>query len=97
MPMCNYRAFLLNDDGHVVWRVDLIGCEDDAAAKLRSELLADLHDVELWDGGAKVAEFNRRRAQTTGMAMRFDEARQTIQEYSSDLRQIISKLRQHRH
>jgi hypothetical protein len=32
-------------------------CDDDEAAKERAKLLVDGHDVELWDGARKIAEF----------------------------------------
>jgi hypothetical protein len=34
-----------------------IECDDDEAAKERAKLLAGGHDVELWDGARKIAEF----------------------------------------
>ncbi|MFG3598366.1 hypothetical protein [Bradyrhizobium sp. RDI18] len=43
-------------DGHLVYRVD-IECDDDEAAEARAILLVDGHDIELRDGGRKIAEF----------------------------------------
>ena len=51
-----YRVYLIGADGVIISRVDL-GCEDDETAKARAELLVDGHDLELWDGGRKIAEF----------------------------------------
>ena len=51
-----YRVYLMGPDGVIISRVDL-GCEDDETAKTRAELLVDGHDVELWDGARKIAEF----------------------------------------
>ena len=51
-----YRVYLIGEDGVIIRRVDL-GCEDDETAKNRAELLVDGHDVELWDGARKIAEF----------------------------------------
>ena len=54
--MHNYRAYLMGRDGHITSRVDL-DCNDDEAAKKRAAALVDAHDVELWDGARKIAEF----------------------------------------
>ncbi|WP_275186423.1 hypothetical protein [Bradyrhizobium sp. CSA112] len=51
-----YRAYMIGWNGHIVRRVD-IECDDDEAAKERAKLLVDGHDIELWDGGRKIAEF----------------------------------------
>lgn len=51
-----YRAYLIGWNGHIVHRVD-IECDDAEAAKERARLLEDGHDVELWDGARKIAEF----------------------------------------
>jgi hypothetical protein len=51
-----YRAYLIGSDGVIINRVDL-ECEDDETAKARAELLVDGHDVELWDGARKIADF----------------------------------------
>jgi len=51
-----YRAYLIGWDGHIVHRVDL-ECDDDEAAKEHAKRLVDGHDIELWDGARKVAEF----------------------------------------
>jgi hypothetical protein len=54
--MHTYRAYLIKSDGHVIYRVDLV-CDNDEAAKERAKLLVDGHAVELWDGPRKIAEF----------------------------------------
>jgi hypothetical protein len=54
--MHNYKAYLLGRTGQIMRRVDL-DCHDDEAAKTRANALVDGHDVELWDGARKVAEF----------------------------------------
>jgi hypothetical protein len=51
-----YRAYLIGPDGHIVGRIEL-QCDDDEAAKRRAEQLVDGHNVELWDGATKIAEF----------------------------------------
>jgi hypothetical protein len=52
--MQDYYAYLLDPDGHIQMRVDLL-CQDDEAAKERAKQLVDGHDVELWNGNRKVA------------------------------------------
>ena len=54
--MSNYRAYLFGRNGHITRRVDL-DCNDDEAAKRRAKALVGAHDIELWDGARKVAEF----------------------------------------
>jgi hypothetical protein len=51
-----YRAYVIGSDGLIMHRVDLL-CDSDEAAMERATLLADIFDVELWDGGRKIAEF----------------------------------------
>jgi hypothetical protein len=51
-----YRAYLIGADGVIIRRVDL-GCEDDETAQARAKVLVDGHDVELWDGARKIAEY----------------------------------------
>ena len=54
--MSEYRAYLVDRDGHIKHRVDLI-CEDEEGAKERAKLLVDGHDVELWFGTRRIATF----------------------------------------
>jgi hypothetical protein len=44
MPL--YRAYLLDEDGHVVGAID-IDCVDDEEAREKAKQLGD-HDVKLW-------------------------------------------------
>ena len=48
-----YRAYLIDRDGHIVHRVDML-CDDDEAATVRAQLLVDIHTVELWHGARLV-------------------------------------------
>ena len=52
--MPNYRAYLLDDDGHVMSALNLSCLDDDAAADTAKQL-ADDHDVELWQFDRLVA------------------------------------------
>ena len=54
--MPNYRAYLLDDDGHVMSALNL-SCPDDDAAADTAKQLADGHDVELWQFDRLVAVF----------------------------------------
>lgn len=47
---------MIGPDGHIVNRIEL-ACDDDETAKARAKKLVDGHDVELWDGATKIAEF----------------------------------------
>jgi hypothetical protein len=58
--MGNYRAYILGDDDHIIERVDLVACEDDAAPTLHAKLLVIGHTVELWDGDRLIASFEPR-------------------------------------
>jgi hypothetical protein len=54
-----YRAYIMDADGHILNRIDLV-CVDDDEAKERAKQLVDGHDVELWQFGRKIAEFKVR-------------------------------------
>jgi hypothetical protein len=54
--MNEYCAYIIGEDGHILRRVDLV-CADDDAAKDQAKLLADGHDVELWQLNRQIAEF----------------------------------------
>jgi hypothetical protein len=54
--MGEYRAYILNADGRIWRRFDLV-CEDDEAAKVRARQLVDGHDVELWQLDHRIATF----------------------------------------
>ena len=54
--MPNYRAYLMDDDGHVMSALNLSCLDEDAAADTAKQL-ADDHDVELWQFDRLVAVF----------------------------------------
>ena len=54
--MAEYRAYIIGVDGHFVRAVELL-CPDDATAKKYAKQLVDGHDVELWQGDRRVAQF----------------------------------------
>jgi hypothetical protein len=59
MQMAEYRAYIMDQDGHVSRAIELI-CPDDETAKEYAEQLADGHDVELWQGDHQIATFDRK-------------------------------------
>jgi hypothetical protein len=56
--MPEYRAYIIDSDGHFQSIVSLI-CPDDETAKDQAKQLVDGHDVELWQYARKVATFQR--------------------------------------
>jgi len=55
--MAEYRAHILDEDGHVD-RAILFLCPDDEAAKKYARQFVDGHDVELWQGDRQIATFD---------------------------------------
>lgn len=47
--MQEYRAYIVDKNGHVISRIDLI-CADEDAARERAKQLVDGQAVELWQG-----------------------------------------------
>ncbi|KWV60888.1 hypothetical protein AS156_26040 [Bradyrhizobium macuxiense] len=56
MIMRSFAAYILDPDGRIANRIDLL-CLDEAVAKERAEALADKHQIELWAGDRLVGEF----------------------------------------
>ena len=54
--MQEYRAYIVDQDGHVTGRIDLL-CEDEDAARQRVKQLVDGLAVELWQGNQKIERF----------------------------------------
>jgi hypothetical protein len=54
--MPEFRAYILDLDGHIKQRIDLL-CEDGSAAAERAKQLIDGHDVELWQGDRQIGIF----------------------------------------
>ena len=52
----DYRAYVMEQDGHIAGRIDL-RCSGDATAKLKARRLADHEVIELWQGFRRVARF----------------------------------------
>ena len=59
--MLEYRAYLLDQNDHIKYGIDLI-CENDEEAKERAKHLGDGHDVELCLGTKTVAKFRYLRS-----------------------------------
>ena len=58
-PVQYYRAYIMDDDGHIMRAVE-VHCEDDESSKEHTRPLVNGHDVELWAGVRKVAIFPKR-------------------------------------
>jgi hypothetical protein len=56
MIMRNYAAYILDRDGRIANRIDLV-CLDEAAAKERAKAFAGDHRIELWSGDRLIGEF----------------------------------------
>jgi hypothetical protein len=52
-----YRAYILDQDGHVSRAIELV-CPDDETAKKQARQLVDGHNVELWQGDRQIATFD---------------------------------------
>jgi hypothetical protein len=50
-----YRAYFLNDEGHVDKPPVLLDCASDEQATQKARSLLDGHDVEVWDENRRVA------------------------------------------
>lgn len=50
-----YRAFVVNDKGHLGGVPQIIQAQDDVDAARQAETLADWHTVEVWEGARLVA------------------------------------------
>ena len=57
--MPEYRAYILGSNGHVRRRIDFL-CEEDESAKEYTKQLVNGHDVEVWQGGRRVAAFEHK-------------------------------------
>ena len=47
--MREFRAYLIDGEGHITFRIDL-DVHDEEEARERAKLLVDEHAVELWGG-----------------------------------------------
>ena len=54
--MQEYRAYIIGDDGHIQFRIDLV-CRDEADARERAMALAEGHDIELWQEDHVIAMY----------------------------------------
>ena len=55
--MLNYHAYLIDEDGHVTLRIDLI-CADEDTAMEQARSLVDGQSIELWEAARKIATFD---------------------------------------
>ena len=54
--MRDYRALIIDEDGHIINRVNLY-CRNDDVAKEWAAVLVGKHEVELWHRKEKIAVF----------------------------------------
>jgi hypothetical protein len=54
--MAHYRAYFMDQDGHIVKAVDLV-FGGDAEAVEAAKQLVDGHDIELWERDRMIATF----------------------------------------
>lgn len=59
--MPEYRAFIVDANGHIIGRHDLV-CDSDQEALDLAKLLADGHDVEVWQRERVVSRLPRKSA-----------------------------------
>jgi len=50
----NFRAYVIGEDGHVVQRHDLFGCQTITEAEVSALRWLDGRPIEIWDGDHKV-------------------------------------------
>lgn len=63
--MPEYRAYILDREGHIIRPVELF-CENDDAAKEDARKLVDGDDVELWQLDRKIATFEHHHPKVEG-------------------------------
>jgi hypothetical protein len=63
--MPEYRAYILDREGHIIRPVELF-CENDDAAKEDARKLVDGDDVELWQLDRKIATFQHHHPKVEG-------------------------------
>jgi hypothetical protein len=71
--MQHYRAFQLDDNGHVIGSVDL-SCLNDEDARKQAEQLLKLYDIELWQLDRRVAVLKSEKTRNEGIARTAGEA-----------------------
>jgi hypothetical protein len=55
--MAEYRAYILDEDGHVSSAIEFV-CVDDESAKKYARQFVDGYDVELWQRDRQIATFD---------------------------------------
>ena len=65
--MDGYYAYIIDADGHVINRVDLVFEHENDAIERAKALVAE-HDVELWQRDRKIATFSHDHRSKTGTA-----------------------------
>jgi hypothetical protein len=55
--MAEYRAYILDEDGHISEAIGFVCPDDESAKKYARQFVVD-HDVELWQGDRQIATFD---------------------------------------
>lgn len=65
--VAHYRAYLLDQQGHVI-SVANLQCSDEHEARERAEQLVDVNDIELWHLDRRIAVFEAAITRTSQAA-----------------------------
>lgn len=65
--MAHYRAYLLDQDRHVI-SVANLQCADEQEARERAQQLVDANDIELWQLDRRIAVFEAVTSRTSHAA-----------------------------
>jgi hypothetical protein len=57
-PTMDYRAYTLDDKGHIVCVYELNACDDEDAIA-QAQQYVDGHDIEVWQKGRKIGLLSR--------------------------------------
>jgi hypothetical protein len=74
--MLEYRVYVLDTDGSITGKLDLL-CADDVSAARKVESLLDGHALELWEGTRRIATFEPRLGEAMRQPAKHTEATTT--------------------
>jgi hypothetical protein len=63
--MSDYRVYVVDDDDHIIDRIEL-DCADDSAAIEYAKQYINGRDIELWQRDRRIARFDTRPKDTHG-------------------------------
>ncbi|UPJ55433.1 hypothetical protein [Bradyrhizobium sp. 192] len=59
--MPEFRAYFIDEGGHITQRIDL-PTDDEAEAREQAQALVDGQAVELWDGARRLVQFEANKS-----------------------------------